>query len=122
MFKKFAEKQQAKFIENAKAEVGIFLVEGEEIEQIFPLIEDYIVFTNDRVIFVDKQFTSSKKSISSVYFEKITSISLSKGGFMQIAKEIKIGVGSKGFDFKMYDENATVEVYKLLSKKLSKRA
>lgn len=115
------DKQREKAIESAKQEIAPFLIEEEEVETIFPLVEDYIAFTNLRAIFVDKQFTSSKKSISSVFYEKITSLSLSKGGFMKLSKEFQIGVGSKGFEFKLYDENHVAEIYKFLSRKMAGR-
>ena len=115
----YADKQKEKIRESSTKEVAPFLIEDEVIEDLYPLTEDFIIFTNYRAIFVDKQFTSSKKAISSVFYEKITSISLSKGGFLKLSKDFQIGVGSKGFEFRLYDENHVAEIYRFLSRKLA---
>ena len=54
-----------------------------------------------------------------MFYEKITSISLSKGGFLKLSKDFQIGFGSKGFEFRLYDENHVAEIYRLLSRRLT---
>ena len=50
-------------VAEVEAELSAILAEGENLEQVFKLIRDLIVFTNRRLILIDKQgLTGSKKT------------------------------------------------------------
>ena len=54
-----------------KNEVTEIFLENEEIKYILSINEDYSVFTNFRILIVDKSLVSSKKSIISIHYNKI---------------------------------------------------
>lgn len=71
------------------------LVEGEQIEKAFQLIRDIFVFTNKRVIFVDKQgVTGKKKQFVSIPYAKVTKFAMETAGHFDIDSELMIWVGS----------------------------
>jgi hypothetical protein len=72
------------------------LVEGERIEKAFKLIRDIFVFTNRRVIFLDKQGVTGKKmEFVSIPYSKVTKFSMETAGHFDIDSELKIWVGSE---------------------------
>ncbi|HMN89781.1 MAG TPA: PH domain-containing protein [Saprospiraceae bacterium] len=74
-------------------EVEKLLLPGEQIEALYALITDYAAITNQRVLFVEKEFHSSEQVISSITFRCISSVSLQKGGFMKFAKTVYVQAG-----------------------------
>lgn len=72
------------------------LVDGEQIEKAYQLIRDIFVFTNKRVIFVDKQgVTGKKKQFVSIPYGKVTKFAMETAGHFDIDSELKIWVGSE---------------------------
>lgn len=104
--------------EKLKQEIVHFLIEGEEIEDVFPLFEDFLAFTNKRLLFVDKSLTSSKKCITSLPYDRITSVALEKGGFMHFSKNIEIRVGNKSHDIRSFYEEKALSIYKKINQKI----
>ena len=72
------------------------LVDGESIEKAFKLIRDLIVATNKRLIFVDKQGVSGKKTeYLSIPYRSITRFSKESAGHFDLDAELKIWVSSQ---------------------------
>lgn len=107
-----------KKVENATQEVSSLLFEDEIIESLHLLIEDFIALTNKRVLFVNKVAGTTKKDVTTIPYSKITSVSLSKGGFMRFSQEITIGVGSGKFECKTFEPNEVLQLYKQLTHKI----
>ncbi|MBT7306810.1 MAG: PH domain-containing protein [Gammaproteobacteria bacterium] len=62
-------------------EVGPILASGEQITKAYKLIRDYFVFTNSRVILVDKQgITGTQIEFLSIPYRSITSFSIETAG------------------------------------------
>lgn len=62
-------------------EYGNYLFDEETIEMGYKLIRDAIVFTNERIIFVDKQGATGKKtSFKSIYLSHIVDVEMETAG------------------------------------------
>ncbi|MHC5218443.1 PH domain-containing protein [Enterococcus sp. LJL128] len=59
-----------------------YLFDGEEIVMGYQLVRDALIFTNYRIIFVDKQGATGKKtSFKSVHMESIIDVEMETAGF-----------------------------------------
>lgn len=66
---------------------------GEEIEQAYQLIRDFFLFTNRRLILVDKQgMTGRKVEYHSIPYKSITHFSVETAGHFDLDAELKIWV------------------------------
>src|SRR5687768_12881451 len=80
-------------INKITAEFQPMLVEGEIIEKAFKLIRDMFVFTNKRLILVDKQgLTGSKVDYISIPYTSIIKFSKESAGLLDLDAELKIWV------------------------------
>jgi hypothetical protein len=71
------------------------LIEGEQVELAFVLIRDLIVFTEKRLILVDKQGVTGKKtSYKSFPYRSISRFSVETSGHFDLDAELKIWVSS----------------------------
>jgi len=94
------------------------LADGEQVEKAYKLVRDMFVFTNKRLILVDKQgVTGRKAEILSIPYSKITKFSKESAGIFDLDAELKIWVGSEEMpisrEFRR-SENIN-EVYRVLS-------
>ncbi|GMM84913.1 PH domain-containing protein [Pseudoalteromonas sp. MTN2-4] len=95
------------------------LIEGEVIEKAYQVIRDMFVFTNRRLILVDKQgVTGSKMEILTIPYNKITKFSKESAGHFDMDAELKLWIGSETEplikEFKAGDN--INEVYRIISK------
>lgn len=114
----FIDDQNKKNEAKAKAEVENFLLEGEQLEDIYMNVEDYIAFTDKRMVFVDKSLMSSKKAVHSIPYQKLITVSFLKGGTFSIAKEIEVAISGHTYEIKAYDDKKALTIYKKLLTKL----
>ncbi|GGB82863.1 hypothetical protein GCM10007424_23610 [Flavobacterium suaedae] len=114
----FLDKQIKKIEEKCKEELKTLLLEDETLEKFYLVKEDYCAITNLRLIFVDNSFTSSKKATTGVPFNKISFVSLKKGGTFTISKDVIVHVGNKDIEIDLYDTNQAIEIFKIISKKI----
>ncbi|WP_166421525.1 PH domain-containing protein [Pseudoalteromonas sp. Z1A8] len=71
------------------------LIEGEQVEKAYKVVRDMFIFTNKRLILIDKQgMTGSKMEMVSVAYSKITKFSKESAGHFDLDAELKIWVGS----------------------------
>jgi hypothetical protein len=76
-----------------QAEFAQVLASGEKIERAYQLIRDLFVFTDKRLILVDKQgITGSKIEYHSLPYRAITHFSIETGGHFDLDAELKIWV------------------------------
>ncbi|WP_332694932.1 PH domain-containing protein [Halalkalibacter lacteus] len=69
------------------------LTKGESIERAYKLIRDLFLFTNKRLILVDKQGVTGKKvEIHSIPYKNITHFSVETAGNFDLDAELKIWV------------------------------
>ena len=69
------------------------LAPGEQVEHAYQLIRDYFVFTNKRLVLVDKQgMTGSKVEYHSIPYKSITHFSVETAGHFDLEAELKIWI------------------------------
>ncbi len=80
-----------------QAELEPVLVPGESIERGFKVFRDMFVFTDYRLIMIDKQgLTGSKVSYHSILYRSITQFSVETAGSFDADAELKIWVSGGG--------------------------
>ena len=81
--------------EKLESQYGQLLCDGESIEVGFKVIRDTFVFTNRRLILVDVQgMTGKKTSYMSIPYGKITKFSIETSGHFDLDAELKMWIGS----------------------------
>ena len=105
-----------------QSELARILAPGERVEHAYPLIRDYFVFTNKRLVLVDKQgLTGSKVAYHSIPYKSITHFSVETAGHFDLDAELKIWISStaepikKQFNRKLsiYEVQAVLAAYVL---------
>jgi len=82
--------------EELNKEFGNLLTEGETIEIGFKLIRDVFIFTNKRLILVNKQgLTGKKTDYLSVVYKSISRFSVETAGHFDLDAELKIWISSE---------------------------
>ncbi|WP_187264053.1 PH domain-containing protein [Pontibacter beigongshangensis] len=107
-------------IEKLQREFQPILLDNEQLEKAFKLIRDMLVFTNKRLILVNKQgLTGSKTDYQSIPYASIKMFSKESAGIMDMDAELKIWLTGESEptikqDFRK--GNNINEAYKILSK------
>lgn len=74
-------------------ELEEILVNGENIENGYNILRDYFVFTNKRLILVDKQgVTGNKKEYHSIPYKNIRHFSIESAGAFDRDSELKLWI------------------------------
>ncbi len=80
-------------IEEVRRDYAQVLAENESIERAYKLIRDMFIFTNKRLILVDKQGLTGKKSeYHSIPYKSITHFSIETAGSFDLEAELKIWI------------------------------
>jgi hypothetical protein len=83
--------------EIAEKELGGILTQGEIIENSYRLIRDIIVFTNKRLILLDKMgITGTKINITTIPYKSIISFSVTTAGTLDLDSELNIHIKDNG--------------------------
>jgi hypothetical protein len=83
-----------------EAEFSKVLAPGERIEKAYQLIRDLFIFTDKRLILVDKQgLTGSKIDYHSLPYRAITHFSIETGGHFDLDAELKVWVSGSSTPF-----------------------
>jgi hypothetical protein len=105
-------------VAEAQQELQPILMDGETIEHAYKLIRDQLIFTNKRVITIDKQgITGIKQNIRSIPYKSIKMISKEGAGMLDLDAELVLWITGESqplkFEFKKgVDIN---QVYRLIS-------
>lgn len=76
-------------------EYGELLADGEEVEIGFRVVRDTFIFTSRRLILIDVQgMTGKKTEYLSIPYRKITKYSIETAGHFELDADLKIWVGS----------------------------
>jgi hypothetical protein len=82
-------------VADVEAELERILAEGESVQQAFTLVRDLFIFTDRRVILVDKQgVTAMKTEYHSIPYRAITHFSVETAGPTDLDSELRIWVSS----------------------------
>jgi hypothetical protein len=80
-------------VDDVKKEFGKVLARNENIEKVYKLIRDFFIFTDKRLILVDKQgLTGKKVELHSIPYRNITHFSIETAGSFDLDAELKIWV------------------------------
>ncbi|MBD2848035.1 PH domain-containing protein [Paenibacillus sp. IB182496] len=72
------------------------LIDGERIEKAYKLIRDMFLFTDKRLILVDKQGVTGKKTeLHSIPYKSISHFSIETAGSFDLDAELKIFISSQ---------------------------
>lgn len=72
------------------------LIEGEQTDLVFKVMRDLIVFTNKRLLLIDKQgMTGKKVEFKSIPYGKINRFSVENAGTFDLESELKIWVAGR---------------------------
>ena len=110
-------------IENVRNEFEPILIDGEIIEKAYKLILDMFIFTNKRLILVEKQLVGTKVDYMSIPYSSIKKFSKESAGIMDLDAELKIWLNNDNAPIiKQFGKggNNINEVYKILSQHLLK--
>lgn len=110
-------------VEKIREEYKSILVNGEHIEKAFKLIRDMFVFTNKRLVLVDKQgLTGSKVDYITIPYASIIKFSKESAGLLDLDAELKIWVRGEAMPIKKHfgKDNNINEVYQVLSQHILK--
>jgi hypothetical protein len=100
--------------EELTKEFGNLLTEGESIEIGFKLIRDVFVFTNKRLIVVDKQGLTGKKiEYLSILYKAISRFSIETAGHFDLEAELKIWISGEEKPSVSKRFNKQVNIYDL---------
>ncbi|MGE5654647.1 MAG: PH domain-containing protein [Bacillota bacterium] len=100
-------------LEKVQEEYGRILGEHENIERAYRLVRDLFIFTNKRLILVDKQGVTGKKTeYHSIPYRAITHFSIETAGHFDLEAELKIWIaGSPEPIMKQF--NRSLDIYAL---------
>ena len=121
LLQKLALNAQQVDVSTVQQELAPFLVENEKVEIAFKIVRDQIIFTNRRLITVDKQgLTGKKVSYRSIPYDKIVQFSKESAGILDLDAELKIWVASTSepLSFEFSKDAPINDVYSLLSEKV----
>ncbi len=101
-----------------ESDFATLLVDGERVEHAYRLFRDLIVFTNKRLIMLDKQgLTGKKKEFLSVPYSSVTKFSKEGAGRFDMDAEIKVWVrgDAEPLQFEFRKDKNVDDVYRVLS-------
>ena len=105
-------------VDKIQQELGPILVSGERVEKAYKIIRDGFVFTNKRLIMIDKQgMTGSKVEYLSIPYKSITRYAKESAGILDLDAELKIWITSTQQPIvKKFTKDTNInEVYMILS-------
>ena len=110
-------------ISSVQKEYAPMLIEGEEILASYKIIRDQFVFTNMRLILVDRQGVTGKKTeYQSIPYGSIIRFAKESAGLLDLDAELKIWVrGQTEPIVKEFRKDESInDIYKILSEALLK--
>jgi len=102
-------------IEDIQREYASILTSSERVEKAYKVIRDLFIFTNKRLILVDKQgMTGKKTEYHSIPYKSITHFSIETAGHFDLEAELKIWIsGTQTPIEKQF--NRSINIYELQS-------
>jgi hypothetical protein len=110
-------------IKDLQVEYSVILIDGEILESAFKIIRDMIVFTNKRLILVDKQgITGTKVEYLSIPYKSIIRFSKESAGILDLDAELKIWITGQVEPIKkeFKKDNNINGIYQMLSSHILK--
>ena len=105
-------------IERLEQEITPLMIEGESMHKAFKLIRDLVIFTNKRMILIDKQgMTGKKTEFLTIPYKSIKYFSKESAGNFDLDAEIKVWISGEDLtrEIEFKRDNTVDEVYRILS-------
>ncbi|OZM56167.1 cytoplasmic protein [Lottiidibacillus patelloidae] len=105
-------------IEDVTREYGNILATNERVEKAYKLIRDMFIFTDKRLVLVDKQgLTGKKTEYHSIPYKNITHFSIETAGSFDLDAELKIWISGSSTPLqKQFNKNLNIyELQKVLA-------
>lgn len=81
--------------EDARKKLGSVILDSEDIDLAFKLVRDLVIFTDKRLIIVDKQgMTGKKTTYHSLPYSSISRFTVETSGHFDLDAELKIFISS----------------------------
>ncbi|WP_125154876.1 PH domain-containing protein [Clostridium rectalis] len=102
-------------IAEVQEEYSKILAQNERVEKAYKLIRDMFIFTNKRLILVDKQgMTAKKTEYHSILYKSITHFSIETAGHFDLDAELKIWIAGTELPIEK-QFNQSLNIYELQS-------
>ncbi len=102
-------------IQDVKKEFSKVLTKDETVDKAYKLIRDLFIFTNKRLILVDKQgLTGRKVELHSIPYKSITHFSIETAGNFDLDAELKIWISGSATPLQK-QFNKSLNIYELQS-------
>ena len=97
--------------EDVQAEFNEYLLDDEIVEKSYILLRDLFVFTNKRILVIDKQGFSGKKiEFITIPYKNIRAFSVENAGTFDVEAELKLYVaGMPAPLLKTFDKNTNIK-------------
>ncbi len=100
-------------LESVRKEYSKILAGNERIEKAYKLVRDLFIFTDKRLILVDKQGVTGKKTeYHSIPYRSITHFSIETAGHFDLEAELKIWISGTALPIEK-QFNSSLSVYEL---------
>jgi len=99
------------------------LIDGEITEKAYKVIRDMFIFTNKRLILVEKQLVGTKVDYMSIPYTNVIKFSKESAGILDLDAELKIWIKDQELPIKKQfgkGGNNINEVYRILSQHILK--
>ena len=98
--------------QETQQDLSRILASDERVEKAYAIIRDQIIFTNKRLILVDKQgLTGKKVEYLSVLYKSISRFAIETAGHLDLDAELKIWVSSEALPSITRKFNKQVNIY-----------
>lgn len=100
-------------VETLQTEYSKILMKTEKIERAYKLVRDLFIFTDKRLILVDKQGVTGKKTeYHSIPYKSITHFSIETAGNFDLDAELKIWISGTALPLQK-NFNSSLNIYEL---------
>jgi PH (Pleckstrin Homology) domain-containing protein len=110
-------------LDDIRKEFEPIIIEGENIEKAYKVIKDMFIFTNKRLILVEKQLVGTKVDYLSIPYANVIKFSKESAGILDLDAELKIWIKDEALPIKKQfgkGGNNINEVYRILSQHILK--
>jgi len=102
-------------VTDVQKEYGNIMAEGERVEKAYKLIRDMFIFTEKRLILIDKQGVTGKKvEYHSIPYRSITHFSIETSGHFDLDAELKIWISGTQMPIQK-QFNKSLDIYEVQS-------
>jgi len=83
-------------VADVEKNLELILADDERVERAFQLVRDLIIFTNRRLLLIDRQgLTGKKTTYQSIPYRAITNFAVETAGHFDLESELKIWISSQ---------------------------